>query len=428
MEKINYKNTSLKKSFFSAATITVVIVLFCSAMTIYGCYRIQQIILPDINEIWLSFSTTYSDGTVIEGKQKLEWDQPTQLYQLIQDGSMASEEIGKTEYTLEKIESSYSLLSPKKKFFYQGLSFAMVMLPLLYASVGISICAWWFYKTRLAPPLELLSNATEQIGKQNLDFSIAYSRQDEMGRLCISFEEMRKALYNNNLSLWNILEERRMLQASVAHDLRNPIAIICGYVEYLIKNVPQGKISQSKLLHTLDNLYITSKRLECYTNSVRDIYSLENVEVHRIPSKLPDLFKNMSDDFAIIAEQKGLKLNTVFHVPQCTAQIDPQILYRILENIFVNALRFARKEIRIEFSMKEYNQLSVRIIDDGKGFPEKILKKQNTLILTTDTTGEHLGMGLIISQILCQKLDGQLKILNNEDGGAEVRVKVTIPV
>lgn len=427
MEKIKYKNSSLKKSFFFTVTITVVIVLFSSAMTIFSCYQIQQFILPDVNEIWLSYSTTYSDGTVIEGKQKLEWDQPTQLYQLIQDGSITSEETGKTEYTLQKIESSYSLLSPKKKFFYHGLSFAMVIFPLLYAAIGISICAWWFYKARLAPPLELLSNATEQIGRQNLDFSISYSRTDEMGGLCDSFEEMRKALYNNNQLLWNILEERRMMQASLAHDLRNPIAIICGYVEYLKKNVPQGKISQDKLLHTLDNLFTTSKRLERYTNSIRDIYSLENMEVHRIPIKLPDLFKNMSDDFAVIAKQKGLKLYTVFHVPQCTALIDPQILYRILENIFVNALRFARKEIQIEFLMEEDNQLSVRIIDDGNGFPEMILKKQNTLIYTTDTTGEHLGMGLIISQILCQKLDGQLRILNNENGGAEVRVKVTIP-
>lgn len=407
-------------------TITIAIALFCSAITIYGCYRIQLFILPDAREIWLSFSTTYSDGTVVEGKQKVEWDQPTQLYQLNQNDSIASEETGKTEYILEEIESSYSLLSPKKKFFYQGLSFAKVMFPLLYATVGISICAWWFYKTRLAPPLKLLSNATEQIGRQNLEFSISYSRQDEMGRLCDSFEEMRKALYDNNQLIWKMLEERRMLQASVAHDLRNPIAIIGGYVEYLKKNVPQGKISQDKLLHTLDNLSATSNRLECYTNSIRDIYTFENMEVHQIPCELPDLLQNMSDDFSVMANQKGLKLNSAFHVPECTGQIDPQILYRILENILANALRFARKEIWMEFSIEDQNQLWVRIIDDGIGFSEKILKERNTLIYTTDTTGEHLGMGLIISRILCQKLGGQLKVSNNKRGGAEVKVSVTI--
>lgn len=426
MEKIKYKNLSLKKSFFCMVTITIAIALFCSVITIYGCYRIQLFILPDANEVWLNFSTTYSDGTVLKGRQKVEWDQPTQLYQLIQDNSIASEEVGKTDYTIEKIESSYSLLSPKKKLFYQSLSFAMIFLPFLYSVVGISICAWWFYKTRLAPPLKSLSKATKQISRQNLEFSISYSRQDEMGVLCDSFEEMRKALYDNNRLIWRMLEERRMLQASVAHDLRNPIAIIGGYVEYLKKNVPQGKVSQDKLLHTLDNLSTATNRLEHYTNSIRDINSLENIEVHQIPSELPDLLQNMLDDFSVMAEQKGLKLNAIFRMPQCNVQIDPQILYRIIENIFANALRFARKEIRMEFSIEDQNQLYIRIIDDGKGFPEKILKDRNTLIYTTDTTGEHLGMGLIISQTLCQKLGGELKLSNNKNGGAKATISVTV--
>lgn len=424
MEKIKLQNPSLKKSFFCAVTTTIIIVLFCSAITIYGCYRIQHFILPNADEIWLSFSTTYSDGTVMEGKQKMELDQPTQLYQLVQEDSIASEETGKTKYILEKIESSYSLLSPKKKIFYQLLFIGKVLLPLLYAVVGVSVCAWWFYKKRLAPPLKLLADATERIGKNDLDFYILYSRQDELGRLCNSFEEMRKALYDNNKLLWNMLEERRKLQASVAHDLRNPIAIIGGYIEYLQKNIPKGRISQDKLLHTLDNISTASKRLEHYTNSIRDIYSLENVEVHRILSELPNLLQSMSNDFAVMANQKGLKLITVSDVPQYNIQIDPQILYRILENVFTNALRFAREEIQIEFSMKEAHQLSIRIIDDGVGFPEKILKEQNTFIYTTDTTGEHLGMGLVISQILCQKLGGRLKLSNNENGGAEVEVTV----
>ena len=36
--------------------------------------------------------------------------------------------------------------------------------------------------------------------------------------------------------MWSMLEERRVLQASVAHDLRNPIAIMTGYVEYKSKS------------------------------------------------------------------------------------------------------------------------------------------------------------------------------------------------
>ena len=39
----------------------------------------------------------------------------------------------------------------------------------------------------------------------------------------------------------------RALQASVAHDLRNPIAIMTGYVEYLQENSRGGTLTEEKL-------------------------------------------------------------------------------------------------------------------------------------------------------------------------------------
>ena len=68
--------------------------------------------------------------------------------------------------------------------------------------------------------------------------------QDELGRLCAAFEKMRQTLYENNRQMWSMLEERRALQASVAHDLRNPIAIMTGYVEYLQdRPLPVGRMA-----------------------------------------------------------------------------------------------------------------------------------------------------------------------------------------
>ena len=68
----------------------------------------------------------------------------------------------------------------------------MIVLPLLYGVVGITLGTWWFYRKYLAEPLKLLADATEQIHNQNLDFSISYGRNDEFGQLCESFEKMRQ--------------------------------------------------------------------------------------------------------------------------------------------------------------------------------------------------------------------------------------------
>ena len=101
---------------------------------------------------------------------------------------------------------------------------------------------------------------TAHIQDRDLNFQINFDGQDELGQLCAAFEKMRQTLYENNRQMWSMLEERRALQASVAHDLRNPIAIMTGYVEYLQENSRGGTLTEEKLEKALSNLDQNSDR------------------------------------------------------------------------------------------------------------------------------------------------------------------------
>ena len=92
-----------------------------------------------------------------------------------------------------------------------------------------------------------------------------------MGELCRAMDTMRAALLKNNQETWAMMEERRKLSASIAHDLRTPITVMKGYTEYLSRNVPLGRISEDKLMDTIHNLSLATGRLEQYANQVRDI-------------------------------------------------------------------------------------------------------------------------------------------------------------
>ena len=104
-------------------------------------------------------------------------------------------------------------------------------------------------KKKLSVSLNLLSDAMQQISDRNLDFHLQYENEDEMGMLCGSFEQMRQTLHENYREMWNLFEERRLLQASIAHDLRNPIAVIESYTEYLQMNLAKGKLSNQRILN-----------------------------------------------------------------------------------------------------------------------------------------------------------------------------------
>lgn len=423
MEKMK-KVKSIKSAFIWTVAITMIIVFTSSALTIYICYRMQKIILPDSQEIWLHTQTIMADGTVSEAKQRLILDEPSKM-SILAPAKEEEEKLGDTEFTIEKIESSFSTLRPKQQLLYRAISISMVGLPFIYSVIGIMLCAWWFYRKKLSPPIQVLADATKHIKGQDLDFTVAYNSNDELGRLCTAFEEMRQALYDNNRQLWNMIEQRRILQASVAHDLRNPIAIIEGYVEYMQQCFTNGSLNDEKLQHTLSNLAITSKRLERYTDYIRDLNAIEETETKYSVVQLPDFLKNATESLSLIAGQHSLEIEYHSTVFECQVKLDEQIFYRIVENIFSNAIRYANSKVSFLYTFID-DVLTITITDDGKGFSKAMLRKKNTFLYSEDKMGEHMGLGLATSRVLSQKHGGCLELSNVTPSGASVTIKLAV--
>ena len=424
MEKV--KRRSLKRSFVEAVAMTMLIVFLCSGLAIFGCYRFQKHILPDSNEVWLTQQNTAPDGTVTETKMRYVLDgSPEPFGQLVADGQEHSEAEEQTSYIIERIESSYSMLSPKARTAYRASQVCMVLLPLVFAVIGITLCAWWFYHKILEPPITVLMDATTHIQDQDLNFQITFNGQDELGQLCAAFEKMRQTLYGNNRQLWSMLEERRALQASVAHDLRNPIAIMTGYVEYLQENNKGGTLTEEKLEKALSNLGITVERMGLYTDTMRDLGAIEETEVHRREVELPDFLQHMADSLSILFQNTEIRFSCDLHVPKGRAVFDGELLYRVLENLISNALRFAEREIGLAFCL-EHGILSATVTDDGPGFSDKLLKKKTALFYSEDTSGQHLGLGLAVSRVLCQKHGGTIELSNQPPHGACAKASIKI--
>ena len=421
MEKVNRQ--SLKRSFVKAVAITMLIVFLCSALAIFSCYRLQKYILPDSNEVWLIQQTTMADGTVTEAKQRYYLDRPSPFTRLVAEGREQDET--DINYMIERIESSYFMLSAQSKVVYRASQICMVLLPLLFTVVGIILCAWWFYHKILEPPITILMDATTHIQDQDLNFQIDFDRQDELGQLCTAFEKMRQTLYENNRQLWSMLEERRTLQASVAHDLRNPLAIISGYVEHLQESRRSGTLTDEKLEKALTNLSITTERMGRYTDTMRDLGAIEETEVRHTEVELPDFLQRMADSLSVLFQNTEVRFSCEFHVPECKAAFDGELLYRILENLISNAIRFAEQQISLDFYLEHGTLLAV-VMDDGPGFSEKLLRKKTALFYSEDSSGKHLGLGLAVSRVLCQKHGGTIELSNRSPHGACVKASITM--
>lgn len=420
--KKNWHDLPLRHFLILTVCLSFMTVALISALIIGSCAVFRHWLLPDANAVYLTVEETRSDGNVVSSTYLLNFgdDMSSLPFANIEYNDIqTADDIKQTRYSIEKIETGVDSLSPKRKLAYQLCGVTMFAAPTILAFAAILWCCMYFYRRKLKTPLAVLADATKQIAEQNLDFELAYRCDDEMGKLCRSFEDMRAALCENNKTMWSMLEERRLMQASVAHDLRNPIAIINGYTEYLEAGLKNGEISKEKITRIAQNLGAAAKRLEQYTESIRLLNQSEEAELDRKPVNAKKLAADIVEDLSLLSKQNGIDLQVTNYLPEKEIRVDAALMYRILENIINNALRYAKRQIQLDFSLSE-TMLSITVTDDGDGFPTEILQKQKKKLLIAAKDG-HMGIGLSISRLLCRKHGGRLE-LSNTSCGACVKI------
>lgn len=304
---------------------------------------------------------------------------------------------------------------------YYGSYAAMVGLPVFYIAVGIGAAAAVYYRKKLREPITQLQNGVERIQEDNLDFHIEYDGDDELGRLCCSMEKMRRELRQKHKALWESLEQRKLLNASVSHDLRTPITVLKGYLDYLEKNIPQDKLTEDMLLDTVSSMQGAVNRLELYVESVRDIEKIENIEIEKRSENVKLLLNELRSNVRQLAGNKEIIISN--DITEDKIQIDKGVFFRILENLLQNALRYAEKQVSINLSHKK-DFLILTVKDDGKGFSAADLEKATTVFYSNDKEKQHFGIGLSVCKILCEKHGGLLYVGNQKEKGACVTAKL----
>lgn len=314
-------------------------------------------------------------------------------------------------------------LSVGENIAYFGCYFAMVGLPVLYLIAGIGGAAAIYYRVKLRVPILQLQKGMKRIQDNNLDFSMEYNSDDELGQLCGSMEKMRRELCHNNRALWETLRQRKLLNASVAHDLRTPITVLRGYIDFLEKNIPQDKLTQEMLMETVSSMQGAVLRLESYVECVRDVEKIEGIEIKREKQQTALLLNEIESNISQLESDKRINFLTDISLP--SVNLDKSVLFRVLENLLQNAMRYMDKQIIVEIYQKG-NLLFVSVKDDGKGFSEEELRQATNMFYGNEKGKEHFGIGLGVSRLLCEKHGGFLQIGNNEISGAYVTAALDI--
>ena len=209
----------------------------------------------------------------------------------------------------------------------------------VYSAACIFAAAVCFYRNRLKKSLDLLDNAAQKIAQNNLDFTVSYEKNDEMGRLCSSFETMRKTLQENNLKMWRQIEERKRINAVFAHDLRTPLTVLRGYGEMLAE--ADGGSAEAVAVAMLSNI----SRLEKYADSMSSLSRIEEITVKPSEYEAYRLGDILEETMSFLC---GEKSGTFDFSADCEMiYMDESAVMQVYNNILSNATYYADKRIDV---------------------------------------------------------------------------------
>lgn len=316
-----------------------------------------------------------------------------------------------------RTEDITEFLTPVEHVAYKILGVLSVGIYPICFIVFIILTSVLFYKRQLYKPLLILNNAADNIADNNLDFSVAYDKDNELGKLCVSFEKMRVALKENNIEMWRQVEERKRLNAAFSHDLRTPLTVLKGQSEILSQYAP--KMSEEKITETAEMMKRHIIRLEIYVNTMNDLQRLEDVEIKRDWVDVKEIGQQMRMTGITVCKDKGFALSQNISDTD-GIKIDVAIVMQVYENLLSNAIRYAKSKIEVSVDKRD-DLFLLTVRDDGVGFNRKDLSNATKPFYKTENepNNGHFGMGLNICKILCEKHGGYL-LLSNENGAKVV--------
>ena len=312
--------------------------------------------------------------------------------------------------------------------------FAVIIMALFSPFLYIVGFTRWLSKRfvkNINQPLHLLIDASKKIKEKDLDFEIDYYSDNELGKLCSAFSEMKDELKGSLSAQWKMEQERVEMVEALAHDLKSPLSIILGYTDALIGN---NTDDNEKLHRYLTVIRENTEKSAALVQKMQYTSDLEksNIQLNLVPINLPEFLRQKVQDYELQAHQKEVELILKMQGNiQSPIQIDVDRLTRIFDNIISNSLQYTPSGGNISITVKdEKNCISYEICDSGRGFSSKDLKKALDKFYRGDearqTKGGHSGLGLYIVKQLVEQLGGSVKIENSKSGGACVKFSHSI--
>ena len=310
---------------------------------------------------------------------------------------------------------------PNRRGLMENEFLARLDLFLYFSAIGTVVLAFLFgtiLSRTITKPIRELTSATHAIGGGNLGQKVPIRSKDEIGELASSFNKMNDDLARS----FNL---RKQMTADIAHELRTPLSLIIGHAEAVHDGV---------LEPTRENFEIIREeagRLEQLVNDLRTLSLADagELSVEFQPVDINLLISEIHAHYLTLFNQHRIALNLDLAPVSLTANLDPNRLAQVINNILDNALHYTPQDGKVIITTCQENDM-IRIViqDNGAGVsPEEAAHLFDRFYRadksrTRDEGGS--GLGLAIAKSIIELHKGRIWAESEKRKGLKVIIQL----
>jgi len=219
------------------------------------------------------------------------------------------------------------------------------------------------------------------------------------------------------------------LTAGIAHEINNPLTIILGYTDLLLKD-PDLELTGNPLFQK--GIRYIDKAAGAIERIVRDIKNYVRMNPDEIIKiNLNNTIQSTLDIVSYLYRKNKITLNTSFTSRKIEIMGNPGSLQQVIMNLLSNAKdaleEIEEKEKIITVGTDVEEDMAVLIVEDnGCGIPPEKIDHIFEPFFTTKGINRGTGLGLDIIKKIVENMKGNIQVKSNRKEGAAFRI--TIPL
>lgn len=267
-------------------------------------------------------------------------------------------------------------------------------------------------------PVVAMSEQARWIGAENLERRLSVRNpDDELGHLAQSFNELIDRLSAS-------FERQKRFVADASHELRTPVAILCGETEVALGKEQRTEQEYRETLHILGD---ESKRLK---RIVEDLFTLARADAGQYPLSYTDFYLDE------LATECAKNMRTLAAAKQITVACEPDgealiradegLVRRMLLNLLDNAIKYTPNGGSVLLRVKDHDGVyDLSVTDSGAGIPVDLQSRIFERFFRVDKArarneqdGGGAGLGLSIGSWIASAHDGKLELTSSTPEGS----------